>query len=122
MTMHRLPFGGYTIDADEYGRAWKELGERAEKFFPGYEWVAFDPNIRLDRKDRRSDKRTHIELTPEAVKALCAPPGAVDDATRQGLLFAKDCVGYRFHHEPNKRSQALDSMTVLDKLLEGKAT
>lgn len=74
----RLPFGGFTEDTDEYMRAWRALGQRAEKFFEGYEAIAYDPMVRLDIIGRHSDPKnalrtTYIELTPEAVRALRVP-------------------------------------------------
>lgn len=73
----RLPDGSYTKDTRVYGLAWKELGERAARFFEGYEAIAYDPMIRLDRKDRRdpkwSGKTTYFDITVEAALALRVP-------------------------------------------------
>lgn len=51
---YHLPDGKYTASADEYVKAWRKIGRRAEKIFYGYEASAFDPDIQmvLWEKDR----------------------------------------------------------------------
>jgi hypothetical protein len=50
--MHRLPDGTWTDNIQQYGKAWKALGEKVEKFFPSYTVMGYDPYIRMVPRDR----------------------------------------------------------------------
>lgn len=70
----KLPLGGFTYSWEEYSKAWNELGKKAELFFPGYEFCAYDPHIYLERREitERDTYRTldRITLTPHSVTVL----------------------------------------------------
>jgi hypothetical protein len=42
---YRMPDGRTTTDAMKYSRAWRRIGRKLEKMFPGYTLNAFDPNL-----------------------------------------------------------------------------
>ena len=46
----RMPDGTVTYDLDEYGNAWRALGEPVEKLLPLYEIDAWDPDVRFTLK------------------------------------------------------------------------
>lgn len=70
----RLPTGEPASDVSEYGKAWKELAVKCEKYFEGYEWTGFDPFIRLERKDRHLPENrytcVHVDIPAHAALAL----------------------------------------------------
>lgn len=58
----RCPDGVITDDVAVYGKSWKEFGDYVEKFFPGYEVIAYDPFLRLKATDPRCTDYFDISL------------------------------------------------------------
>ena len=72
----RLPDGGYTEDSVVYGRAWKDLGEKAERYFPSFRVMGYDPMIRMTKRNPTASdawRTITFDLTPEAVMDLTSP-------------------------------------------------
>ena len=74
MGVYRLPDGTVTSDAAVYGNAWCDLGEKVERFFPGYVVDAFDPDVRFSAIDFSHT----FSLPLPAVRALLTVVGKED--------------------------------------------
>jgi hypothetical protein len=48
---YRMPTGVYVDSVKDYADAWHALGDKIESLFPGYKLSAYDPGLKLFRKE-----------------------------------------------------------------------
>ena len=60
--MGRKPDGEVTENAEEYGMAWKTLGERLEEKLGGIKIIGYDPGILIVQKDNAYGSPADIPL------------------------------------------------------------
>ena len=78
----RLANNKITTNAEEYAKAWTDLGNAVLAFFPGYVLSAIDPMLRFELHETSSRDNTyrtvdHFDLSPTAANCLLsktAPP------------------------------------------------